>query len=100
IRFFHVTGVQTCALPIWLGFGLYFGDRADHVEGALRVVLKLSAKNAFASVECVLEADELALETGEGLDREEWLGEEAIQPANPRSEERRAAEQGRELISI
>src|SRR5690606_17496203 len=21
IRYFHVTGVQTCALPIWLGFG-------------------------------------------------------------------------------
>src|SRR5690606_39959412 len=32
IRDFHVTGVQTCALPIWLKLIANFGVGVDHID--------------------------------------------------------------------
>src|ERR1019366_4734044 len=66
-----------------VGFLLALGfvNRADHVERALRIVLELIVQDALAAVQRVLEADELSLEAGELLRREEGLGEETLQPA-------------------
>src|ERR1700722_13455795 len=60
--------------------GLRFIDRPDHVKRSLRVVFELIPQDSLTAVQRVLEADELSLEAGELLGREEGLGEKMLQP--------------------
>src|ERR1019366_395555 len=73
-------GSGSCRGRIGFRFALRLGDRPDHVEGALRVVLEFIAQDSLAAVQRVREADELSFEAGELLGREEGLGEKAFQP--------------------
>src|ERR1700722_10577714 len=57
-----------------------FIDRPDHVKRSLGVVLELIPQDSLTAVQRVLEADELSLEAGELLGREEGLGEKMLQP--------------------
>src|SRR5664279_670005 len=66
-------------LRLWLRLDLRLVDRPDHVERALRHVVELVMKDPLASVERVLQADELARQAGELLGREERLRQEALE---------------------
>ena len=56
-------------------------DRADHVEGALGIILELILQDALTAVDRVLQADVLPLDATELLGRKERLGQESLQPA-------------------
>src|SRR5664279_294148 len=87
LSFISASGMSYLRLRFRLGFrlglrlSLRFVNRPDHVERALREVLELIAQDPLAAIERVLEADELSFESAELLGREEWLREEALQPA-------------------
>src|SRR5580692_468992 len=78
------TGMIDLRSPLGCGLGrwrrcfrlhglLRLADRPDHVQRALRIVLEFVAQDPLATVERLAQADELALQTGELLGREERL---------------------------
>src|SRR5690606_39819998 len=85
---FHVTGVQTCALPIWLDLSI---GEFDEVGNAVR---ELASDDATVVVGTVIDPeleDELrvtVVATGLGRPKPQQ------QTASPRSEERRVGKEG------
>src|SRR5690606_40884928 len=73
IRDFHVTGVQTCALPIWLR-GLYPVAVVDRGDGLLADLLEPCAQRGGAAGDRVEAAQPHGVEVGRGgvgVDREQ-----------------------------
>src|SRR5690606_40161261 len=94
IRDFHVTGVQTCALPIWAGRGQYPVEAFVIVDMGHGVDLLLIVCNsdgddrlegAQARQGAVVEAAAVAQPVALGVEGEQWA----------RSEERRVGKEGR-----
>src|SRR5262249_59293907 len=91
IRDWSVTGVQTCALPIWPGPALL---RPGRVHRAASLAVPEDAVAAGPLDQAVAVPDAADVAAGELLDREpEVLGE----PDDLRSEERRVGEEGGSL---
>ena len=59
-------------------FSLGFRDRSNHVERAFRIVLEFVAQDSLAAVQCVLQANKLAVESGKLLGRKTRLGQEPL----------------------
>src|SRR5690606_39836929 len=96
-RDFHVTGVQTCALPIYrdihaIGQALHGTDRAANVEHRIRAL-------ETRRIECASEDDDLVLDAGEhggGFDHGVGAVGDQHMPMWLRSEERRVGKEWRE----
>src|ERR1700733_5742385 len=58
---------------------LRLADGADHVQRTFRIVLEFIAQNAFAAVERILAAHQLALDAGKLLRGKERLRQESLQ---------------------
>src|SRR5690606_40610652 len=93
IRVFHVTGVQTCALPI---FGLYFWNLLRQQQTSRSAVERESRKELekLAKLKAISLTEPLAEKTRPSR-FEEIVGQEDGLKALRRSEERRVGKEGR-----